>query len=158
MGATAVDVVRTARCPVAVVGGPWPRRARHVVVGAADLPADRNPSIGAVRFAYTLPGVEVVDVVHACGATGCDPDEIDELHRRSGSVLAAVVGAAGQVPAGVTIRQATSPDAADVALVAASRSADLVVVGSRTDEAGIVRGSISLDVCANADTPVIVVR
>jgi nucleotide-binding universal stress UspA family protein len=157
MGETAIGVVRAARGAVAVVGGSSPRSARSVVVGAADLPVAENPSVRALAFAYRWPGVEAIDVVHGCAASTPDPDARD-AERRSGGVLAAVVGAAGPVPAGVTVRQATSPDAADTALVAASRRADLVVVGSRTDAEGVIRGSTSLDVCAKAETPVVVVR
>jgi hypothetical protein len=158
MGETAIGVVRAARGAVAVVGGSAPRPAHSIVVGAADLPVTENPSVRALAFAYRWPGAEVVDVVHACGATWLDPERARDAEQRSGAVLAAVVGAAGPVPAGVTIRQATSLEAADTALVQASRRSELVVVGSRTDAEGIIRGSISLDACAKADTPVVVVR
>jgi nucleotide-binding universal stress UspA family protein len=175
LGSVAQFVVHHTTIPVVLERGQRTGPARHVVVGVDDHDLDArdargsrgNESVRALRWAYDLPAIEVIDVVHAwfapAVAAGLYADAGADMARQDAEAVAViqrVVDAAGPLPSGVTLRQTPERGTPGFALVEASRSADLVVVGSR-GRGGIVElllGSTSTDVVANSHCPVAVIH
>jgi nucleotide-binding universal stress UspA family protein len=175
LGSVAQHVLHHTATPVVLARGERTGPARHVVVGVDDHDLGAgghggppgNESVRALRWAYQLPAIEVVDVVHAwfapAVAAGLYADAGADMARQDAEAVAViqrVVEAAGSLPTGVTLRERPERGTPGFALVEASRSCDLVVVGSRGRGGiiGLLLGSTSTDVVANSHCPVAVIH
>lgn len=170
LGSTANYVLHHTKKPVAVVRGERAGAPRRVVVGVDDHDmeeGDDNASVRALQWAYGLPGVERIDVIHAWfvpsfvaawfSSPGADFEEMD---RAAQEVVDRVLAAAGPTPDGVEVVGAPANGTAEFALIEASRDVDLVVLGSRGRGGwtGRLLGSTSLQVASNSHSPVAVIR
>jgi nucleotide-binding universal stress UspA family protein len=169
LGSTAAYVIHHTKHPVVVVRGEPRECARHVAVGVDDKgdAEPDGPSMDALRWAFSLPCVEQVDVHHAvfvpgvvAGPLSQAPMEANEIHDATESLLHRTIEAVGGPPAGVRAVPVASNGTASFALIEASREADLVVVGSRGHGGfrELLLGSTTLEVTAYAHCPVAVVR
>ncbi len=170
LGSTANYVLHHTAKPVVVIRGAEIRPPRRIVVGVDDheLRTDgENASVRAVRWGWSLPGVEQVVVAHAwfipalaigrMSSYAIDSDEMDTAAR---GVVNRVLRAAGPPPEGVTVVAESIRGTPDFALIEASSNADLVVVGSRGRGgfAELILGSTSAKVVAHSHCPVAVIR
>jgi nucleotide-binding universal stress UspA family protein len=170
LGSTANYVLHHAQRPVVVVRGDWDGPPRRVVVGVDDHDIGDgvdNESVRALRWAYRIPGVEEVRVLHgwslqplAWDLFGAVPLYAADLDAAAAKVVERVTEAAGAPPEGVTIVQQAVQNSGGRALVEASRNVDLVVVGSRGRGGfvGLLLGSTSAEVAAHAHAPVAIIR
>lgn len=169
LGSTAAYVVHHTQLPVVIVRGEPRLPLRRVVVGvdehcSTDL---SGPSMTALRWAFTLTGVDQIDVHHAvfvpgvvAGPLSQAPIESDQIHHDAEKLLHDAISAAGGAPSGIPVNTEVSHGSPNFALIEASRDADLLVVGSR-GRGGfreLLVGSTSLAVTAYAHCPVAVVR
>jgi nucleotide-binding universal stress UspA family protein len=168
LGSTANYVVHHTATPVVVVRGDADAPPKQVVVGVDDFddPAD-SPSVRALQWAFSLPGVEHVTAVHAWflpplavgmfHPAATDLAAMDDAAQR---VVDRVVEAAGAPPEGVTVIAETARGTGGFALIEASRTADLVVVGrrGRGGFSELLLGSTSAETAAHSHAPVAVVR
>jgi nucleotide-binding universal stress UspA family protein len=174
LGSTAHFVIHHTESPVIVVRGELRLPVRRVVVGVDEGREDDEPddrSIAALRWALRLPGVERVEVSHAdfvpavaagpVREPGLESDEAvvedDELIRHA---IDRATDGAGVPPNGAQVVPVVAAGTGAFALIEASRSADLVVIGTRGRRGlvELVTGSTSLDVTAHAHCPVAVIR
>jgi nucleotide-binding universal stress UspA family protein len=149
-GSVAPYVASHARCPVMVVraGHNPPAGAGRVVVGVDGSPS----SIAALWFAGSwAQGREAtIEVIQA------QPHPDPEASARLMRVIDAARSRFPSVPIDATI----TPEQASAALLTASRSANLVVVGSRNrgEIASVMRGSVGHDLVRRSGSPVVVVH
>lgn len=169
LGSTASYVVHHTERPVVVIRGDEAATPAEVVVGvdAHDLDDGENASVRALRWAYALPGVERVRVVHAWflpalavgmfAGAAADFDALDASARAS---VDRVIDAAGPAPDAVEVVPEVVRGTPSFGLIEASRRADLVVVGSRGRGgfAELMLGSTSAAVAAHSHAPVAIVR
>ena len=170
LGSTANYVLHHATRPVIVVHGDGGSATRRVVVGVDDHGLDDggdNHAVRALRWAYAVPGVERIEVVHAWSLqpTAYDFFGTVQLYERdveaaTAGVVDRVVDIAGPPPAGVELVRRVVRESAGRALLEASSGADLVVVGSRGRGGftGLLLGSTSGEVAAHCAVPVAVIR
>jgi nucleotide-binding universal stress UspA family protein len=172
LGSTANYVLHHTRRPVVIVRGDHAGMPRRVVVGVDDHDLDaeqgaENESTRAVRWAYGLPGVEEVRVVHAwflpalaVGMFATVAAEIDTMDAAAQQVVDHVLESAGPAPEHVKVTGEAVRGTPGFALIEASRDADLVVVGSRGRGGfkGLLLGSTSAEVASHSHAPVAVVR
>jgi nucleotide-binding universal stress UspA family protein len=174
LGSTTNYVLHHSALPVVVVRGDRPdvtAPLRKVVVGVDDHDmtdaGGDNESVRAVRWAYSLPGVEQVRVVYAWHlpplAIGVYPAltaDFEGMDEAAYAVIDRVLAAAGPAPDGVLIEPASVRGTPGIAMVDESQHADLVVVGSRGVGAlrGLILGSTSSEAVAHSHCPVCVVR
>lgn len=170
LGSTASYVLHHTDRPVVVVRGDHRDRPAHVVVGVDDHDLDNrgeNESVRALRYAYALPGVERIDILHAwflpALAVGMFADvaaDLDTMDASARGVVERVMDAAGPAPGGVELTRQAVRGTPSFGLIEASRDADLVVVGSRGRGgfAELLLGSTSAAVAAHSHSPVVVVR
>lgn len=174
LGSTTNYVLHHNVRPTVVVRGDHPGQhlpVRRVVVGVDDYGledgGDDAPAVRALRWAYGIPGVETVRVVHAWHlppmAIGVYPSitaDFEALDEAAFAVIDRVLTAAGPAPGGVVVEPASVRGTPGWALVDESNSADLVVTGSRGVGSlrGLVLGSTSSEAAAHAHCPVGVVR
>ena len=173
LGSTANYVLHHSTVPTVIVrgeGGGRGEPVRRIVVGVDDHnldKADENASVHALRWAFQVPGVEHVRVVHAWHlppmAVGVYPAiaaDFEALDDAAFAVIDKVLAAAGPAPDGVVVEPASVRGTPGWAMVDESRNADLVVVGSRGVGTlrGLILGSTSAEVAAQALAPVCVVR
>lgn len=173
MGSTAAAVAAHAKCPVVVV----PTRPREdgredetqrrfsasVVVGVDDSP-ECDDALGFAFQQASLPGLRLV-ALHAWWVdptflpTALPPDW-DEVDGEEQSSLAALLGHWKARFPGVKVELRLARMRPADALVGASRSAELLVVGSRGRGgfASLLLGSVSRNVLHRAHCPVAVVR
>jgi nucleotide-binding universal stress UspA family protein len=168
LGSVAVAVAAHAHCPVVVVRGDqshlWP--PPPVVVGVDDSPVAQS----VVGFAVEEAGNRSVDLVAVRAWNPPAPPwhtitrrlvyDVDELETTERRVLdQALEGWRDKYP-DVRMDTRLAPSSAVRALVAASREAQLVVVGprGRGGFAGLVLGSVSQQLLHHAHCPVAVVR
>ncbi|HZG90280.1 MAG TPA: universal stress protein, partial [Pseudonocardia sp.] len=165
VGSVAVGLAAHAACPVVVVRG-------EVREGRSELPVvvgvDGSPtSEAAVAFAFDAAagrGVPLV-AVHTWAQTAFDAEvaamiDWDAVARDEQEVLAGRLAGWGQKYPDVEVRPVVARDGAAHALVEQSRTAQLVVVGSRGrgNAAGLLLGSVSHGVLHRSRCPVAVVR
>jgi len=170
LGSTANYVLHHAAQPVVVVHGDGAVRTARVVVGVDDhdlAEGGENHSVRALRWAYGVPGVEQIDVIHAWSL---QPTAYDfygsvqlyeqDLEAATAGVVDRVVELAGLPSSGVELTRHVVRESAGRALIHASERADLVVVGSRGRGgfAGLLLGSTSAEVAAHSHAPVAVIR
>ncbi len=176
LGSTANYVVHHSTRPVVVVRGNWVSSCERVVVGV-DLHAERgdgrtdadmaDSSVRALRWAYGLPGMHTLTVMHGwflppieAGMFASLPLSMDEWDEAAEAAVHRIIEMAGPPPDGVTVRREVVRAAAGRALVEKSTSCDLVVVGSRGygGFSGLLLGSTSAEVAAHSHAPVAIVR
>lgn len=174
LGSTANYVLHHTERPVVIIRGE-PESPRRLVVGVDDhdLADDQGPagheneSVRAVRWAYAMPGVEHVRVVHswflpalAVGMFATVAAEIETMDAGAKAVVDRVLAAAGPPPDGVEVVGEAVRGTPGFALIEASRDADLVVVGSRGRGGfkGLLLGSTSAEVASHSHSPVAVIR
>jgi nucleotide-binding universal stress UspA family protein len=170
LGSTANYVLHHTKRPVVILRGDHRPLPAHVVVGvdAHDLDESaENESVRALRFAYGLPGVERVRVVHAwflpALAIGMFADvsaDLDAMDAAAQAAIDRVIDAAGPPPAGVEVVGEPIRGTPEFGLIEESRDADLLVLGSRGRGgfAGLLLGSTSAAVAAHSHAPVVIVR
>ncbi len=170
LGSTASYVMHHTERPVVIVRGDLTDSVHEVVVGvdAHDLAeSGENASVRALRWAYELTGVGKVRVVHAwflpALAVGMFAGAATDMEAMDASAQASidlVVEAAGPAPEGVELVTEVIRGTPPFGLIEASRTADLVVVGSRGRGgfSGLVLGSTSAAVAAHSHAPVAIVR
>ncbi len=153
-----VAVVRPSPTPAPSGLEPW---ARRIVVGVDGSPGARRALEWSVDQARRSGAeIEVVASWVFPGTAGyvfsIDPRILDDAR----NVAREAVAQAESMAESVEVRSEVSEDPAPVALVEASRKADLVVVGSRGLHGfrGLHLGSVSRHVALHAHCPVVVVR
>lgn len=170
LGSTANHVVHHTKRPVVVVRGGHRAAPELVVVGADDHDVDadgENESVRALRWAYSLHGVREIRVVHswfvpsvAAGRFSNPGADFEAMDRAAIEVAEHVIAAAGSAPSDVTITAQAASGTPEFALIEASATADLVVIGSR-GRGGFARlllGSTSVDLAAYSHCPVAILR
>jgi nucleotide-binding universal stress UspA family protein len=170
LGSTANYVLHHTKRPVVILRGEHRPLPARVVVGvdAHDLDeSTENESVRALRFAYGLPGVERVRVVHAwflpALAIGMFADvsaDLDAMDAAAQAAIDRVIEAAGPPPRDVQVVGEPIRGTPEFGLIEESRDADLLVLGSRGRGgfAGLLLGSTSAAVAAHSHAPVVVVR
>jgi nucleotide-binding universal stress UspA family protein len=175
LGSTANYVLHHTERPVVIIRGEHATPPKRVVVGvdANDLGDDAGPagqeneSVRALRWAYTMPGVEEIRVVHswflpalAVGMFATVAAEMESMDAGAKQIVDRVMAAAGRPPDGVKVMGEAVRGTPGFALIEASRDADLVVVGSRGRGgfAGLLLGSTSAEVASHSHSPVAVIR
>ncbi len=163
VGSVAVGLAAHAACPVVVVRGARTEATGPVVVGVDGSPT----SEAAVAFAFeaaTARGAELV-AVHAWWPTLLDESlgpmmDWNAVAIEETAVLAERLAGWGQKYPDVPVRREVVRAGAAAALVAASRAAQLVVVGSRGrgNASGLLLGSVSHSVLHGSHCPVAIVR
>jgi len=170
LGSVAVMLAARGACPVVIVRGDSDgvengrgNTASPVVVGIDGSPV----SEAALAFAFDAAaarGVELV-AVHAWSPAAIDEalaplTDWDAVSVEEEAVLAERLAGWGQKYPQVVVRRHVVRDGAAQALVAATREAQLVVVGSHGhgNAAGLLLGSVSHSVLHAAHCPVAIVR
>jgi len=166
LGSVAVGLAAHAACPVVIVRGDRAGTGNEespVVVGIDDSPI----SEAALAFAFEAAaarGVGLV-VVHAWSPTAIDDAlapvmDWDAATAEEDALLAERLTGWEQKHPEVAVRRTVVRDGAVRALVAASREAQLVVVGSRGrgNATGLLLGSVSHGVLHASHCPVAIVR
>lgn len=171
LGSVSSSVARHATCPVVVVR-PGPRhgdaeaveRHRSGVVVGLDLSAPAEP---VLQFAFQQASLrrEPLTVLHchgdelalALGVHGIGPtDELDEVRRH---VAEALAGTAEKWP-DVEVRESLPEDLPEHALVTATRTAQLLVIGWHRSHSStaLLPGALAAAVVERAHGPVAVVH
>lgn len=169
LGSTANHVLHQATRPVVVVRGGQPRTPRRVLVGVDDHRLDDgdSESVRALRWAYSIPGVEAVTAMHAWSIypmawdiTGVIASHMEDFEIGARAIVDKVMVAAGDAPAGVRVEALVVQESPSRALIEAADAYDLVVVGTRGRGGfrGLILGSTSTSVAAHSNVPVAVVR
>jgi len=160
VGSVSQHVTRHSSCPVVVVRAPYHPDADRVVVGVDGSTGSRK----ALEFAFdhASRSGSPITAVHAWrnAARGDTGEGLVEEIRAAERVLAeALAGFADQYP-DVKVTTEAIPVVPQRVLADASKSASLVVVGSRGlgAFAGLLLGSVSQSVLHHAQCPVAVVR
>lgn len=171
LGSIANYVVHHSEIPVVVIRGDHVGPPERVVVGVDDHDigddgAD-NESVRALRWAYALPGVRHIRVVHAwflpalaIGMFTPVGAELAQMDAAAEAVVRHVLDVAGPPPDGVELLAEPIRGTPGFGLIEASRDADLVIVGSR-GRGGfteLLLGSTSAEVAAHSHAPVVIVR
>ena len=175
LGSTAHHVAHHVGVPVVVVRGELRVPVATVAVGVewADKHGDEldGHSMAALRWALQLPGVSRVEVAHADFVPGVAAGPVVEPGLESDEETAAddsrlrraveaAAGGTGVAPSGAAVVPVVAAGTGAFAMIEASRTADLVVIGTR-GRSGVVEllvGSTTLEVLAHAHCPVAVVR
>jgi nucleotide-binding universal stress UspA family protein len=161
-GSVSQHVSRHAACPVVVVRGVEDKASRRVVVGVdgsgASLAALEYALGFAVRHDFGVTVLFCPDRWKGYGDAELVPELIAEFEARERLVRESVLETGRR--AGVEVDVEEVPSRPAHALIAGSRSAALVVVGSRGRGAfaGMVLGSVGAEVLRHAHCPVTVVR
>lgn len=140
-----------------------------VVHGSVAVGVDGSqPAAAALDWAVRHAGVEnrTLTVVHACGLPGAMQDFEDVVANERGlrsvgrSILREAVESARRADPTIGVESLLAMGHADMVLVEASESADLVVVGARGrgSVASALLGSVSATVARESMCPVVIVR
>lgn len=140
-----------------------------VVHGSVAVGVDGSqPAAAALDWAVRHAGVEnrTLTVVHACGLPGAMQDFEDVVANERGlrsvgrSILRDAVESARHADPTIGVESLLAMGHADMVLVEASESADLVVVGARGrgSVASALLGSVSATVARESMCPVVIVR
>ncbi len=138
LGSTANYVLHHAACPVVVVRGHGGPEIRRVVVGVdahglddADACEDANESVRALQWAYTLPGVEHIRVLHGwfippivVGMFATPVVDVEAMDAAAARSIRLVIDAAGPSPDGVTVVPEVERASGGRALIDASSGVD----------------------------------
>jgi len=142
---------------VIVVGVDSAESSVDAIQWAADEARLRGASIRAVHAWTYVPATSTADTALA-GAMPIDVVDVMRIEREAASeaLAAAVASIAGDVE----VEPVLTEDSAKDALVDASKSADLLVVGShgRGGITAALLGSVSRHVAQHAHCPVVIVR
>lgn len=171
LGSTANYVLHHTTRPVVVVRGDHRESIRNVVVGVDDddgleLDGPASPSMCALRWAYSIPGVREIRVVHswslpalAAGALVGSAAYIQPMNEAAEVVIERAIAAAGPAPQGVEVIPEVRRGPGSYSLIKESETADLVVVGTRGKGgfAELLLGSTTAAVAAHSHAPVAVV-
>lgn len=168
LGSVGQHCLAHARCPVAIVrpphGTPWrPLGATpgRIVVGVdGSRESDRAVDWAAGAAHRSGAHLEVVASWVYPGSTGAVYTVNVGLPEVAGEAVDAAAARVRVLAPDVVVEGHTSEEPAAVALVARSRRADMVVVGSRGvgSVRGLLLGSVSLYVATHARCPVVVVK
>jgi nucleotide-binding universal stress UspA family protein len=175
LGSTANYVLHHTERPVVIIRGESVAPPKRIVVGVDDNELgegddpviQENESVRALRWAYSMPGVEEVRVVHAwflpalaVGMFATVAAEMESMDAGAKQIVDSVMAAAGPPPEGVEVVGEAVRGTPGFALIEASRDADLVVVGSRGRGGftGLLLGSTSAEVASHSHAPVAVIR
>lgn len=168
LGSTANYVAHHVNCPVVIVRGTSSEPVRRIVVGVDGDPQDgTSPSTRALQWAYRVPDVEEISVVHAwetpaiaSGLYGGIPLGPEAFVEAAETIIDRAIEAAGPPPDDVALRRIVMRGSSSFSLVTASEDADLVVVGSRGHGglAELVLGSTSTALAAHSKAPVAVIK
>lgn len=169
LGSTANYVLHHTERPVIVVRGDEPTAPpQTIVVGVDDDDdPDDSPSVRALRWAAELPGVREVRAVHAwylpplaIGMYHPESADLTAMDEAAQRVSDRVVADAGPFPEGVTVTADVARGTGGFAMIEASRTADLVVVGrrGRGGFSELLLGSTSAETAAHSHAPVAVIR
>lgn len=163
IGSVAVGLAAHAACPVVIVRGDYTASTGPVVVGVDGSPV----SEAAVAFAFDAAAARGTELwaLHAWSPTMLDESlgpmmDWDAVADEEAAVLAERLAGWGQKYPDVPVRREVVRASAPKALRAASRSAQLVVVGSRGrgNASGLLLGSVSHGVLHASHCPVAIVR
>ncbi|MFI7065243.1 universal stress protein [Kribbella sp. NPDC050124] len=168
MGSVAAHVATHAPCPVVIIPPRWESGppTGEVVVGVDGS----GLSLDAVEFAYEAAQARRARLIavmawHDPVSTGPDDPlpvvyDLDALEQQSAALLAESIAGHRERYPDVAVRQELVHGRPDDVLVAAGRTADLLVVGSRGHGAfrGLLLGSTSRSLVHHAPCPVAVVR
>lgn len=163
MGSVSQHLARHATCPVVVVREPHDSTAHRIIVGMDGSPTSAGALAYACRRAETTG--ETVVAIHgwhvrapSTDVWAGDPRSVDVSERER--LLAESVAGVREDHPDVRLEQEVVLVAPEKALVDASASASLVVVGSRGLGyfSGLLLGSVSQAVLHRATCPVAVVR
>lgn len=168
LGSTANYVIHHTERPVVVVRGDDVQAPADIVVGVDGTDdADDDPSVRALRWAWDLPCTRRVTALHgwflpplAVGMFHEQAWDVDEMDAAALDVARRTVTAAGEPPEGVDVQPTFQRGTGAFALIEASRSADLVVVGrrGRGGFTELLLGSTSATLAAHAHCPVAIIR
>lgn len=175
LGSTANYVLHHTERPVVIIRGEHVTPPVRVVVGVDDhdLPGGEvregheNESVRALRWAYSMPGVEEIRVVHswflpalAVGMFATVAAEIETMDAGAQEIVQRVMAAAGSPPDGVRVVGEAVRGTPGFALIEASRESHLVVIGSRGRGgfAELLLGSTTAEVASHSHAPVAVIR
>ncbi|MER7348385.1 universal stress protein [Streptomyces aurantiacus] len=169
LGSVSLAVAARAACPVVVLRdgrgqGPWTRAAQRIVLGVGDEAgsaavrfafqeaADRHAAVHAVR-AWRCPAHETFDPPLTAG------DPAHDHERRATELVAEALRDAAEEHPSVRVRPRIVEGAARTALVDASATADLLVVGARRRHGhlGLQLGRVTHAVLHHSACPVAVV-
>jgi len=165
LGSVSRECVHRARCPVAVVRGPWAANEHGRIVVGVD---GSEPSSAALRWAIAEAWVRGsrLDVINTYVSPRPDstwtPNEEELLAKASreltDEMVSTALGAAESHP--IEIETISTGDTPASGLLAAASGADLLVVGSRGlgGFRGLLLGSVSEQCLHHASCPVVVVR
>jgi nucleotide-binding universal stress UspA family protein len=171
LGSTANYVIHHSTRPVIVVRGDHVGAPERIVVGVDDHDIDdehvENESVRAVRWAFDVQGAREVRVVHAwflpalaVGMFTPAGAELVQMDKAATAVVDRVLAAVGPPPDGLDLSGEAIRGTPGFGLIEESRTADLVVVGSRGRGgfAGLLLGSTSAEVAAHSHAPVAIIR
>jgi nucleotide-binding universal stress UspA family protein len=157
------DASSPGRCKLALVAGvivvgvDTPETSGDAIRWAADEARLRGSSLRPVHAWIYVPSQSTADPAFS-GVMPVDVIDVMRVEREAAeqALKAAVASLAGDVP----VEPLLVEDAAKDALVEASKTADLVVVGShgRGGIASALLGSVSRHVAQHAHCPVVIVR
>lgn len=151
VGSTSSQVAAHASCPVVVVDDATSRRSPAVVVGIDGSQAN-EPAIAYAFDAAALRQVALVavhawwlDVPERIGLSWMSEESLSRIAQEQKTLLAEALSGWSEKYPDVVVRRDVSRQRPVDALLAAARSADLLVVGSRGHGgfAGLILGSVS---------------
>jgi nucleotide-binding universal stress UspA family protein len=164
-GSRSLLLAAAAHAPVAVIPQTSQRDGRGVVVGVDDSPAGqlaiRFAATEAARARETLTLLRAYTIPAVPGGDGAVERELTEkAAARSSTVLSDSLALARAVAADVEIKTRSVQRSAAEALVDASATAALMVIGSsrREDAEQLMVGSVSHDVLINITGPTMIVH
>jgi len=162
-GTVPLQVAGRAECPVAVIPAEWTPRGTGVVVGwTDDGTADAAVDFAAAEAARRACPLTLVHAWNVPLSVSADPASVilaDGILVGQRELLSARAAAVRLKYPDLEVIELMPAGPASVAIVEASRDAELVVVGSHGRGAlgGLILGSVSHDVLINMPAPVIVV-